>query len=86
MREIPREIIRFFGAQRYAIVGTVYSTLVETFGITPSDVLDGLGITPGVDDDTPRTGIDQSVTVAGHTFHFVGTPDHGDWLVVTSAE
>ena len=59
---------------------------VETFSISPSEVLDGLGITPSVDDDTPRTGIDRSVTVAGHTFNLVGTPDHGDWLVVTSAE
>jgi len=65
----------------YLFVGGIY---LNMFKFVAPEVVNGLESIGLGDPQAPRTGLDLTFSTASLVFHFVGTPDHGDWLVVTA--
>ena len=72
------------GTATYLSTNVLYQLLVET--LRPNGNLDVLSTLGLADTESSRAGLDTTVEAGGLRFRFIGTADHGDWLIATAPD
>lgn len=71
----------------YSVVDLIYVNLaVALTSDVSTNVLDDLGLGASADTGALRVDVDRTTTSGPLRFHFVTTPEQGDWFIATAAQ